>query len=176
MKRPTTPEEVKTLHQILRKDPQRYIQITSDHIRENPRDSQAYFDRHNGWMKIGEPQLALEDLNKAIELSPSQVRYAARGAVHRHMGEYHQALEDFERGEALDPQAWNDDPVALVHQADCHARLGNEEKALAYGSRLSDTFYMPGLGAPPGGYKPDILDGLRRIAARSRRFGGGSGA
>ena len=171
MKRPTTPEEVLVLHKILRKDPQRYLQITSDHIRENPRDRHAYFSRHYGWMKIGEPQLALEDLNKAIELKPTQVAYAARGIVHQHMGAYHEALADFERGEALDPEGWSENPVVLVHQADCHARLGDEEKALAYGSRLSDTFYMWGLGSPPGGYKPDILDGLRRIAARHRHRG-----
>ena len=55
MKRPTTPEEVRVLHKILRKDPQQYLQITTEHIKDDPNDSHAYFGRHFGWMKIGEP-------------------------------------------------------------------------------------------------------------------------
>jgi tetratricopeptide (TPR) repeat protein len=168
MKEPTTPDEIRDLHRVLRTDPQRYLQITSEWIGANPRNSHAYYDRHFGWMKIGEPRRALEDLNKVIELSPEQIAFASRGAVYRHMGDYRKAIDDFERGETIDPAAWNGNPIALVHQADCYARLGDEAKALAYGGRLSDTFYMPGLGRPPAGYKPDVLDELRRIAARAR--------
>ena len=71
MKEPATPEEVLELHKILRSDPQRYLQIVNDWIRENPENSHAYYSRHLGLERIGEPRRALEDLNKAIELAPS---------------------------------------------------------------------------------------------------------
>ncbi len=169
MKEPTTPEEMRNLYRTLQKDPQQYIRITSAWIAENPRNSDAYYDRHFGWMRIGEPRLALDDLNKVIELKPDQIVFASRGSVYRHIGQYQKAIEDFERGDAIDPAAWSANPIALAHQADCYARLGNEAKAIACAERLSDNAYVPGLGQPPAGYKHDILDGLHRIAARARR-------
>ena len=36
MKEPTTPEEVKVLHDLLRSDPQHYLQIVNEWIAENP--------------------------------------------------------------------------------------------------------------------------------------------
>jgi hypothetical protein len=68
MKEPITPEEVSAFHKLLRTDPQRYLRIVNEWIAENPRNSHAYFDRHFAWME-GEPQRALDDLNKAIEHS-----------------------------------------------------------------------------------------------------------
>ena len=58
MKEPTSSEEVLTLHKILRSDPQRYLQIVNEWIKENPTNYHAYFDRHLAWMKIGEPHRA----------------------------------------------------------------------------------------------------------------------
>jgi tetratricopeptide (TPR) repeat protein len=70
MKEPTTPEEVMVLHKLLRTDPRRYLQIVNGWIHENPANSHAYFDRHLAWMKLGDSQRALEDLNKVIQLDP----------------------------------------------------------------------------------------------------------
>ena len=75
MKQPTTPEEVKVLHDLLRSDPQRYLQIVSEWIAENPGNSHAYFDRHFAWMKRGEPARALADLDKVVELDPKPVAF-----------------------------------------------------------------------------------------------------
>lgn len=91
------------LGQILRTDPQRYLQIINDWIAENPNNSHAYFDRHFFWMKLGDPQQALKDLNKAIELEPEPVTLIMRGEVHRSLGEYENAVVDYARAEALDP-------------------------------------------------------------------------
>ena|SRR5580692_6480995 len=132
MKEPTTPEELLELHKILRKDPQHYLQIANAWIRENPENSHAYYDRHQAWMRIGEPRRALDDLNKAIELAPRlrQSSLEARGDVYRHLGEYEKALEDYRRGEAMDPVTWAEG-YGLLLQADCHARLGDETAASA---------------------------------------------
>ena len=99
MKEPTTPEETLALHNVLRSDPQRYLQIVNNWINKNPNNSLAYFDRHFAWMKIGKPQLALDDLNTVVELDPDVSAFFSRGLVHRHLGQYEKALADFDRGE-----------------------------------------------------------------------------
>ncbi len=120
-------------------------------------------------MKIGEPQRALEDLHKAIELDPEPVVFRSRGEVYRHLGEYEKALEDFSRGEAINPAQWEQDAIGLLYQADTHARLGNEGSALGYCARLPEYFWTPGIHGAPRGGKAEIADALRRIAADARR-------
>ena len=77
MKEPTTPEEVKVLHNLLRSDPQHYLQIVNKWIADNPGNSHAYFDRHFVWMKLGEPQRAIADLDMVIQLDPKPVTFWA---------------------------------------------------------------------------------------------------
>lgn len=115
MKEPKTPEEVLALHKILRSDPQRYLRIVNNWIAENPKNSHAYFDRHFAWMKIGEPRRALEDLNKVIDIAPDASAFFSRGLVHRHLGQYEQARDDFDRGEAIDFKQWESDVFGLYY-------------------------------------------------------------
>src|SRR5213082_3461654 len=68
MKEPTTPEEVKVLHELLRSNPQRHLQIVTKWITDNPANSHAYFSRHFAWMELGEPQRALADLDMVVQL------------------------------------------------------------------------------------------------------------
>jgi tetratricopeptide (TPR) repeat protein len=119
-------------------------------------------------LEIGKPQRALEDLNKAIELEPTPIRFLARGQLYRRLGEYEKAIKDYDRGEAIDPALWQADVVGLLFQADTHARLGNETAALACCGRLPDDFWTPGFEGAPGGGKAEIADELRRRAAHAR--------
>lgn len=172
MKEPKSPEEVMVLHKLLRSDPQSYLRIVNNWIDENPTNSHAYFDRHFAWMQMGEPRRALEDLNKVIEIDRDSdpMSFLSRGEVHRHLGEYEKALEDFNRGEVMNPKQWEEDIVfGLLYQADCHARLGNESAALSCCARLPEDFWTPGLGGAPAGNKTDIADKLHRIASDARR-------
>ncbi len=168
MKEPTTAEETSALHDILKADPQRYLRIVNEWIDRNPANSHAYFSRHFAWMKIGEPQRALDDLNTVIELDPCPVSLFSRGEVYRHIGEYEKALADFERGEAIDPEDWQSGGFGPFYQADVHARLGNEAQALAYCARLPDDFWTPGIDNTPRGGKAQIADALRSMAADAR--------
>ena len=173
MKSPETPEELLEEHKLLRSDPETYLQIQSDRLRENPRNAEAYFARHYGWMEVGEPQRALEDLNKSIEIEPKQIAWLYRGHVHRHLGQYQNALDDFQHGESIDPEQW-DDIWGPLYQADCHARLGyahigNEPAALACWGLLPDDMWTPGPHGAPANNKSQIADELRRIAAAARR-------
>lgn len=169
MKEPTTPEEVLAMHQILRSDPNHYLQITNDWISQDPNNSHAYFDRHFAWLKLDKPQRAIEDLDKVIELNPDQAAFLARGEVYRQIGEYQKAIEDFDRGEAINSTEWRGHVLGLLYQADCHARLGDEESALAYCARLPDNFWTPGLDGATAGNKTEVATELRRIAAEARR-------
>lgn len=168
MREPTTPEEILALHKILRSDPQRYLQIVNDWISENPENPHAYYDRHLGWMRIGEPRRALDDLNRAIELAPNQARFEARGNVYRNLGEYEAALRDYKHANALDPTVY-EEGLTLLYQADCHARLGDEAEALACCARLPDNFWTPGPNDAPAGDRAAVADRLRVIAAEARQ-------
>ena len=167
MKQPTTAEGILELHQILRKDPQRYLQIVNEWIRQDPRNSHAYYDRHLAWMKLGEPRSAIEDLNKTVELRPDQSVFEARGNVYRHVGEYERALQDYKHADALDPAVY-EEGLTLLYQADCHARLGDEAGALACCARLPDDFWTPGPNDAPAGDKAAVADRLRAIAGEAR--------
>jgi tetratricopeptide (TPR) repeat protein len=168
MQEPTTPEEVAALHDILRTDPQQYLGIVNNWISLNPENANAWYDRHSVWMRLGEPRRALEDLNEAVRLSPSPIKYLARGEVHKHLGKHEEALDDFARSEAMIPDEWQDLGFGLVQQADCHARLGDESKALACCARLHDDFWSPGLHDAPEGDKTGIAARLRIVAAEAR--------
>jgi len=172
MEQPISAEEILTLHNLLRSDPQKYLRIVSDWIDQDPANSNAYFDRHFAWMRLGQPQRALNDLDRVIELEHDvhPIVYMSRGEVHRHLREYARALRDFDQGEAVDPDKWKNDIVfGLIFQADSHAHLGNEEAALAYCARLPDDFWTPGIAGAPRGNKAEVANELRRIAADARR-------
>ena len=136
------------------------------------RNAEAYFARHFGWMEVGEPQRALEDLNRSIEIEPKQIAWLCRGHVHRHLGQYQNALDDFQHGDSIDPEQW-DEIRGPLYQADCHARLGyarigNEPAALACWRLLPDEIWTPGPHGAPAGNKSQIAYELRRIAAAAR--------
>jgi tetratricopeptide (TPR) repeat protein len=176
MKEPTTPEEVKVLHDIRRTDPQRYLEIVDGWLKENPNNHHAYLGRHFAWMDLGEPHRALDDMNKVVELNPDADAFFLRGEVFRHLGEYETALDDFDRGERMIPEEWEDLGFGLLFQADCHARLGDEDKALACCDRLPEDFWTPGIFDAPGGDKTAVAPQLRLIAAEARRRRSEAGA
>ncbi len=176
MKDPTTPDELKTLQNIRRTDPQRYFKIVEGWLNENPNNRFAYLDRHFAWMNLGEPHRALDDMNKVVELNPDADAFFLRGEVFRHLGEYETALDDFDRSERMMPGEWEDLGFGLLFQADCHARLGDEDKALACCERLPEDFWTPGIFDAPGGDKTAVAPQLRLIAAEAHRRRGEAGA
>jgi hypothetical protein len=81
MQEPNSPEEVFALHKLRRADPQHFLEIVDEWLRENPRNFRAYFRRHFAWADMGEPRRALDDLNKVVELGPTPAAFCARGAI-----------------------------------------------------------------------------------------------
>jgi tetratricopeptide (TPR) repeat protein len=168
MREPTTPEEIRGFLDLQRADPHKALKIASQWIADNPESSGAYFTRQDIWLDLGEPSRALEDLTRAIELQPKAISFWARGKVYRGLGDYEMAMQDYKRGEAIDPAAWERDAIPLFYQADVYARLGDEANALDCCARLPDHFWTPGHNDLPPGNKAEIAEELRRRAAAAR--------
>lgn len=168
VKQPTTPDELLEVHKILSADPEKYLQIVTEWIREDPLDAGAYHSRYFGWMRTDRPDRAMDDINRAIEIDPRQGFLYARGMIFRQLGDYKSALQDFQQAESIDPIQWKGDAMGPYYQADCHARLGNVSDALALCTELPDDFWTPGLDGTPSGNKTQIAQELRRIAAEAR--------
>lgn len=166
---PRDVDELKALHDILRLDPRRYLRIVEGWISQNPDNLDAYFSRHLAWTALGEWRRVLEDLDRVIAHAPDAMDYLSRGEVHRHLGDYAKALEDFSAGEALNPEDWNGGAIGPLMQADCHARLSDEGVALAFCARLPDDFWTPGLYGAPAGGKAEIAVGLKALASAACR-------
>lgn len=162
-----TPADIYREHQILRADPQRYIEMMSDRIARDPEDASAYFSRHHAWARLERYDLALADLDRVIGLEKSQIGYLSRGNIWQLLGNYTEALEDYGQAERLEPEAWVD-CWGPLYQADCHSRLGHEAQALAACARLPEGFWSPGLRGTPAGTKAEIIAEVRRRLASRR--------
>ena len=168
MKEPETREEILAFHDLQKDDPRKALEIATRWIKDDPNSSSAYFDRHYSWRDLGEPKRALEDLDRAIELKPDAIYFWSRGDIHRAFGEFEEAMDDYRRGEAIDPAKWEEDAFPLLYQADVYAKLGDEANALDCCARLPDHFWTPGHNDLPPGCKAEIAEELRRRAAAAR--------
>lgn len=154
-------------HKLMRTDPERYLAMANEVIRQNPSDPHAYFSRHHIWARLGRLDLALQDLDSDIGLSPHPVSVECRGDILCRMGRYEEALAEFNRAEAMAPQEWKEGLGPLL-RGNCHALLGNESAALADCECLPDNFWMPSINGWPGGNKQQVAAELRRRAAAAR--------
>ena len=66
-------------------------------------DASIYMTRGSAWVGLKEHHRAIEDFNRAIELSPEAEAFVARADARREIQEYHRALEDYERVISLNP-------------------------------------------------------------------------
>jgi tetratricopeptide (TPR) repeat protein len=168
MDTPTSDDELLALHRLCQSDPHRYLAIMTERITKNPQDSNAYFSRHYGWLKTGQPKIALDDINRVIQLDPSEVAYTCRAKLYRHLGDHRKALEDYERVEHESPELWREDWMSLLYQADSYARIGDLTDALRCWQQLPDDVWTPGPNGAPGGNKTQIHEELLRLAAEAR--------
>ncbi|MFI0815022.1 tetratricopeptide repeat protein [Streptomyces sp. NPDC021115] len=84
---------------------------------------------------LGEPEEALADAARALDLNPDfESARATRGEAYLAMGRYEQALESLDRAVELVP----DFPWALAQRGEAHRLLGHYEEALADLTRSLD--------------------------------------
>lgn len=152
----------------LRSEPEQYLNLADEFIRQNPEDPHGYFTRHWAWKRLGRLDLALTDLDRSLQIEPHAVTFRARAMVHRAMSRYGEAIADFDKSLAMDPESWADNFSALF-RADCHARLGNLDAALADCATLRDDHWTPGVFGAPAGTKDEVTSEIRRLAMAVRQ-------
>jgi tetratricopeptide (TPR) repeat protein len=104
------------------------IAMTSETIRRNPHDSNAYAMRGNAWTFWGDFQKAFADLDEAIRLNArSAFAFHRRGFIFGAGGNYAKAISDFNMALRLQPN----DALILNERAAALYLGGEHGKALA---------------------------------------------
>src|SRR5262249_47280775 len=98
---------------------------------------------------------------------PSDTTYEARAMVLRDLGRYREAIEDFDRAQALDPKGWLKAHGPLF-RAHTHALLGNLEAALADCATIERPSQALGFRGAPSGSKEQVTEKIRQLAMRVR--------
>ena len=75
-------------------------------VKHDPKDSDAHYMICNIWICLGDYEVALENVNKAIDLNPDFTEaYNSRGIIRGHFREYELALADFNKALTLEPNS-----------------------------------------------------------------------
>lgn len=92
-----------------------------------PGVERIYHNRGLAFAKLGYPDEAIVDFNKALALNPRYALvYNDRGATYLASRKYQQALDDFNKAIALNPKF----PLSYIGRALTHEALGNPDAAL----------------------------------------------
>ena len=161
---------------LYKTDPEKYLSLCNDIVRQHPENPDAYIGRHTAWKRVDRFDKALEDLNKAIDLKPDDgLIFEARGELLYQMGRVDEALEDLDAAEELNPTEW-EEAFAPIYRAQCHAALGNLEAALSDCRRINPQHWTPGVHGMLKGGRAEITAQITRIAldAANRRNATGS--
>lgn len=124
--------------------------LWTDTIEKNPDAALPYNNRANLFLASNQPDKALSDLNKAVEIRPKYVsaRYN-RGTIFLRMGKFDEAIADL----TFVSENPNRDPVSVfMNRGDAYVRIENYPKAIEDFSsvikidpRLTQAYYNRGL-------------------------------
>ena len=110
-------------HKILVSNPEKYLEIVENEIKQDPENKHGYFDRYQAFNRLGRCQEALRDINKNISIEESSIAYKCKGNLLAKIGRYSEALGAFNRAETLDPELW-DQCFGFLFRANCYAPIG----------------------------------------------------
>jgi tetratricopeptide (TPR) repeat protein len=96
-------------------------------IKTNPRLMIAFNNRGYSYMQSGKLDLAIEDFNTALKLSPVAMTYINRGMAFSKKRDFTSALADYSKAIQLDPK----DSLIYNNRADVYLQMGNFELGLA---------------------------------------------
>jgi tetratricopeptide (TPR) repeat protein len=96
-------------------------------IRQNPKDSSAFYKRAVAWYLKKEYDIALSDSNEIIRLDPEdKAGYALRGSVWAGKKEYDKAIRDFDEAIRLDAK----DAIAFYNRGNAWKNKKEYDKAI----------------------------------------------
>jgi tetratricopeptide (TPR) repeat protein len=152
---------------LRRTNPELSIELCDRYLFKHPDDPEGLYSRSEAWRHLGNHENALADVNRMIEVDPTGAGYSIRADLFRDKGDYKNAALDLTRARELDEEQWKTslDPIA---RADCYARLGRLDEALADCVHIPDDWWMPEFDGLPGGNKQEIIDEIKRRALAAR--------
>lgn len=161
-------DDLETHFDLLRREPEKFLELANDFLSENPEHAGGYFSRHFAWQRLGQSQRALDDIDTSLRLEPHPTTYRAKGRLLYLTRQYQAAIEAFTASESMDRKLWID-AYGPLFRADCYAHLGDEAAALADCALLKNDHFLPyGLSGTPRGNKQDVIEEIRRRAALAR--------
>ncbi|MBX3422487.1 MAG: tetratricopeptide repeat protein [Pirellulaceae bacterium] len=112
------------------------IPIYDELILQSPEEGRLYTLRASAHWAQGDPESALADFDKAIQLGYTESHaYASRGLFHSTMGQHDKAIEDFTLAIAKDPK----DQVPRMNRASVYMVVGKYDLAVADYSAALET-------------------------------------
>ena len=95
-------------------------------IRLDPEDGEAYFNRGEAYLNLGQYDLAAKDFEAAVKLDPEDAEaYFSRGIAYYNLGELDRAIQDYDEAIRLDPE----DPEAHFNRGIAYFNLGEYTSA-----------------------------------------------
>jgi tetratricopeptide (TPR) repeat protein len=160
-------EDLERNFHLLRTAPEKYLALAEGFIRAHPDSPDGYWSRYQAFDSLKKHDLALADLDRVLSYEKEWIIYECRGNTLRALGRYQEALDDYNRAEAIDPEGWYGG-FGRLFRAECHARLGNEKAALEDCAALRDDHWTPGLLGAPAGNKDQVMAEVQRLTAQAR--------
>lgn len=142
-------------------------------IRLYPDVSSAYYSRGLAYYKLSNYQMALEDLNKTIEIDPQYMNvYYDRGVVYQDIGNYREAMNDYNKAIEHDPQfakAYNNRGNIFLQLGDYPHALEDFNQAIKLNADIPDYYYNRGVTLRNlGNYEQALKDYSRAIKLNPR--------
>ncbi len=117
-----------------RQDYEQAIAHYTSCIELNPQISDAYVNRGAAYASTDYLNLALQDLNVALDLEAKAPIYVIRGMIHSKKGDHDKAIMDYSRAIKLDPN----DASAYSYRGHSHRWKSDNEQAIRdYGKALA---------------------------------------
>ena len=102
--------------------------IYTELIEEFPDEGRYYTLRASSWLALGQPDKALADFDKAIEMGYRQAHaFVSRGLFYASSGDYEKAIADYNEALEIDPE----DTAPLINRAAARMGQGEFEQAIA---------------------------------------------
>ena len=111
---------------------------------------------------------AIDSFTKSLDLNPTSLAYSDRGSAYINVGEYDDAIADYDRAIALDPNyaaAYNNRGVARAHKGDYDSAIADYDRTIALDPNYAAAYDNRGtVKAHKGDYDGAIADYDRAIA------------